>query len=65
MHDCMLHEMAKIRIEELRDEAARARAAGRARKPRMWHPGLVGGWLGGPGAGAGLSREGIEEVCCA
>ncbi|HZA47119.1 MAG TPA: hypothetical protein VE568_17760 [Rubrobacter sp.] len=27
MHDYMLHEMAKIRIEELREDATRARAA--------------------------------------
>ena len=65
MHDYMMHEMAKIRIEELREEAARARVAGLARKPRMWKIGFAGGWLGGPVAGAGLSRETTGEVCCA
>ena len=68
MHDYMLHEMAKLRIEELREEAARARVARRDRKPGVWHLGFVGGWLGhrvSRVAGAGLSQETMEEVCCA
>jgi hypothetical protein len=65
VHDYILHEMAKIRIEELREDAARARLAGRTRKPGVWHLGFVGGWLGRRVAGAGLSREAVEEVCCA
>ncbi len=65
MHDYILHEMAKIRIEELREDAARARLVGQTRKPGVWHLGFVGGWLGRRVAGAGLSREAVEEICCA
>jgi hypothetical protein len=39
----MLHEMVKIRIEELREDAARARAARQTRKPGVRHFGFVGG----------------------
>src|SRR4028118_420154 len=52
----MWRERAKIRIEELREDAARARLAGRTRKPGGWHLGFVGGWLSHRVAGAGVSR---------
>ena len=64
MHDYMLHEMAKIRIEEFREDATRARVA-------KVFPGLTGwslGWLGGLSrlvAGGGVVHGATKEVCCA
>jgi hypothetical protein len=64
VNEYMLHEMAKIRIDELRAEASRARGA---RGSQGWRYYL--GVLGVPGAhraeGVSLSRGTVEEACCA
>jgi hypothetical protein len=65
VHDYLLHEMAKIRVAELRAEASRARAARGGRRSHGWrrHLGiLAGSWA--PHAG-GFSRRTVEEACCA
>lgn len=68
MHDYLLHEMAKIRIDELRAEASRGRAAREARRWRGSRQHL-GGILGGswvPRAEAGdFSHGTVEEASCA
>ena len=63
MHDYMLHEMAKIRIEEFREDGTRARVA-------KVFPGLTGwslGWLGGLSrlVAGGVVHGATKEVCCA
>lgn len=64
MHDYLVHEMAKIRIEELRAEAARARAA---RGSRGWRQllGLLAGKWAPPTENGGFTRPTVEEACCA
>ena len=68
MHDYLLHEMARIRSDELRAEASRGRAARAARGSRGSRQHL-GGILGGswvPRAEAGdFSHGTVEEACCA
>ena len=68
VHDYLLHEMARIRIDELRAEASRGRTAREARGSWGWrhHLGdiLGGSWV--PRAEAGeFSRGTVEEACCA
>ena len=68
MNDYLLHEMAKIRIDELRTEAARARAAGKARGSRGHerHLGFLGRlWPFRSTEVEGFSRGTSEEACCA
>ncbi len=65
MHDYLLHEMAKIKMDELRAEASRGRAArGGSAVARVealpQHTGLVVGSRAG-----GFSRRTVEEACCA
>ncbi len=65
MHDYLLHEMAKIKMDELRAEASRGRAARGARRSHGWRPYLsilAGSWAARAG---GFSRRTVEEACCA
>ena len=67
MSDYLLHEMVRIRIDELRAEASRARAAREARGSRGWRHGLgvvAGSWAARAEA-EGFSRGTVEEACCA
>ena len=66
MSDHMLHEMVRIRIDELRAEASRARAAREARRSHGWrhHLGILG-VSEDPRAEGGFSRGTVEEACCA
>jgi hypothetical protein len=67
VNDYLLHEMARIRIDELREEASRARAGQEARGSRRRRHYL--GILGVSGArraeGGTFSRGTLEEACCA
>jgi hypothetical protein len=67
VNDYLLHEMATIRIDELRAEASRARAAREARGLQGWRHYL--GMLGVSGAprgeAGGFPRGVMEEACCA
>ena len=67
MHDYFLHEMAKMRIGELRAEAARGRAAREVRGSGGWrlHLGLLGGSGASRDEAVTLSWGTIEEACCA
>ena len=67
MHDYLLHEMARIRIEELWAEASRGRAAQEARRPWGWrhHLGVLSGSWGSRTEAVGCSRGTVEEACCA
>ena len=68
MHDYLLHEMARIRIAELRAEASRGRAAQEARRPRGWRHRLgvlSGSWASWAEAVGCCSRGTVEEACCA
>jgi hypothetical protein len=66
MNDHLLHEMAKIRIEELREDAARAHAAKRAVGRTGWGFGLLGG-LSRRAESEEIVAQGAtaKEVCCA
>ena len=67
MNDHLLHEMVMIRMDELRAEASRSRAAREARRSHGWRHQL--GMLGVSGAprgeAGGFSRGRVEEACCA
>ena len=67
MNDYLLHELAQIRIDELRAEATRSHAAQKARGIRGHRRSL--GFLGGLWAiraeASGISHEATQEVCCA
>jgi hypothetical protein len=65
--DYLLQEMVRIRMDELREEASRARAARGARgsRERRHYLGILG-VSGTPRAeGGGFSRGTVEEACCA
>jgi hypothetical protein len=64
VHDYLVHEMAKIRIDELRAEAARVRAA---RGSRGWRHrlGFLAGTWAAPAENGGFARPTVEEACCA
>ena len=67
MNDHLLHEMVRIRIDELREEASRARAAREARRSGGWRHGLgivAGSWAARAEAEV-FSRGSVEEACCA
>jgi hypothetical protein len=70
VNDYLLHEMVRIRVDELRAEASRARAARASREARgsqgrrhlldmLARPRAARGEAGG------FSRETVEEACCA
>ena len=67
MHDYLLHEMARIRKDELRAEASRGRVAQEARGSRGWrhHIGILGGSWAPRAEAGGFSRGTVEEACCA
>ena len=67
VHDCLLHEMARIRIAKLRAEASLGRAAQEARGSRGWrhHLGVLGGSRVPRVAAGGFSRRTVEEASCA
>ena len=66
VNDHLLREMVRIRMDELRAEAARARAAREARRSHGWrhHLGMLG-VSGTPRTEGGFSRGTLEEACCA
>jgi hypothetical protein len=65
--DYFLHNMAKIRIEELQAEAARAHTAKAAKGSRGggWRFGFFGGWWPRRAAEAGVTHDPVKEACCA
>ena len=67
VNDRLLREMVRIRMDELRTEASRARVAREARRSHGWRHYL--GMLAGSGASRGeagdFSRGTVEEACCA
>jgi hypothetical protein len=67
VHDHLVHEMAKIRIDELRAEASLAREAREAHgsRGRGRRLGVLGGWWASRAEAAGFSRGTVEEACCA
>ena len=67
MNDHLLHEMVRIRMDELRAEASRARTAREARRPHGWSLYLVTLGVSGTsrGEGGGFSSGTMEEACCA
>ena len=67
VNDYLLHEMVRIRIDGLRAEAWRARAAQEARGSRGWRHGLgvlAGSWAARDEARS-YSGQTVEEACCA
>ena len=66
MNDYLLHEMVRIRMDDLREEASRARAARRARgsQERRHYLGILG-LSRTPRTEGGFSRGAVEEACCA
>jgi hypothetical protein len=62
VHDYVLHEMAKIRADELREEAARE-----TRGSQGWrrHLGILAGPQSTRREAAGFARGTMEEACCA
>jgi hypothetical protein len=67
VHDYLMHELAKIRIDELRAEASRGRAAREARGSRGWRLrlGILSGQRASRTEAVGFSRGTMEEGCCA
>ena len=66
VNDHLAQEMARMRIEGMLAEAARARVVASLPRPERRPAGLlgrVGGWWAGRGK-KGLGYE-VEEVCCA
>jgi hypothetical protein len=63
----LLHEMARIRMEELRAEASRARGARKARglRVRRHHFGIPAGSWATRGEAGGIYRRTVEEACSA
>ncbi len=67
MNDYLLHEMVRIRMDDLREEASRARAARRARRSqeRRHYLGILGVSRASRADGGNFSRGTVEEACCA
>ena len=67
MNDYLLHEMVRIRIDELREEASRARAVREARGSRGWRNrfGMLAGAWAARAKDGGLARQTVREACCA
>ncbi len=66
MNDYVVHEMVRIRIDELREEASRARAGRETRGSRGWSHrlGVLAGSWAARGEAEGFSRGTVEEACC-
>jgi hypothetical protein len=67
VNDYLLHEMVRIRMDDLREEASRARAARRARgsQGRSHYLGILGVSRSSRAVGGDFSRGTVEEACCA
>jgi hypothetical protein len=67
VNDYVLHEMVRIRIDELQAEASRARAAREARRSHGWRHdlGILAGLWAARGKAGGISGRTVEEACCA
>jgi hypothetical protein len=67
VNDHLLHEMVRIRMDELRAEASRAHAAREARRVHGWrhYLGMLAGSWAARGEAGGFSSEAMEEACCA
>jgi hypothetical protein len=67
VNDHLLHEMVRIRIDELRAEASRAHLAREARRSHGWrhYVGMLGVSGAPRGEAGGFSRGTVEEACCA
>jgi hypothetical protein len=67
VNDYLLHEMVRIRMDDLREEASRARAARRARgsQERRHYLGILGVSRASHADGGNFSRGTVEEACCA
>ena len=67
MNYYLLHEMVRIRVDELRAEASRARAGREARgsQGRRHLLEMLARPRAARGEGRGFSRESVEEACCA
>ena len=67
MNDYLLHEMVRIRVDELRAEASRARASSEARgsQGRRHLLDMLARPRAARGEAGGFSRETVEEACCA
>jgi hypothetical protein len=64
VNDYFAYEMVKIRIDELREDAARAHAARRALGRRGWGIGLFGA-LSRQATGESVAPGAVKEICCA
>lgn len=64
MNDYLVHEMVRIRIDELRAEASRTRAAQGSRGWRNYL-GILGVSGARPAKGGSFSGQTVEEACCA
>ncbi len=67
VNDHLLEEMVRIRMDELREEASRARAAREAQGLQGWRHRLgmlAGSWVARDEA-RGVSHRTVEEACCA
>ena len=62
VNDYLLQEMVRIRMDELREEAARAREARGSRERRRYLGILAGSWAARGEAG-GFPRGTMEEAC--
>jgi hypothetical protein len=67
VNDYLLHEMVRIRIDELRGEASRARAAREAQGSQRWrhHLGMLAGSWAARDEARGVAHLTVEEACCA
>ncbi len=67
MHDYLLHELARIRMDELRAEASSERPAQEIRGSWGWrhHLGILVGARTTRARAVGFSSGSTEEVCCA
>jgi hypothetical protein len=64
VNDYLLHEMVRVRTDELRAEAARAREA-RGSQERRRYVRMLGVWATPHGEAGGFSGGTIEQACCA
>ncbi len=64
MNDYLLHEMARIRIDELQAEAARVAEKAQDSRGSGRYFGFLAGLLTPQAGVKGYSRETIKEACC-